>query len=898
MNRAILRRWLDVVVLSMLGAITGCFFLVWQQSLCILATRLLSVLPFWWPEIVIIVAATIILNVYLRISPFFLGQIPYVLRYPPTWMAILLATSFTFALQYIIGHDAYCYDAMAWLLALATVALASALQWIIQAITNFQVDSVPTKLPPISCAKSNSDSAAPNFSTIADNWESLKVWFATDLPITARSHDLFYRMAIVRRFADRLLLPLDKDTTIGLIGEYGSGKTSLFELVKEEISARQTHGASSALFCHVDCWGFENSGAALQSILSRVLGELSKKVDCLAISQLPESYRRLLAGGGGWWASLASLVGDSNPESQLQRLGPILIAMNVRLVLIIEELDRPQSSHFDLQDIAATLCHLKSVRGVSYILAGNKDVKRHIPFMKLCDYSEDLRLDTDSILRAISTMRQASLHEYADIDPMPSQTRDSLETSLGVDQATSRYIQWSWFGDDSSLSTAILRLVNTPRLLKHILRHTCGLWQTLHGEIDFDDLFVCTILRFTAEEAIYFIKEHRNVLQMDVRSQSSSESDKAAAERRKQFIQTKWGETIEKVKWDAAAAKTLLLFLFPNAADYFGERYIENRVAPQGVRHSEPTNYWSRMLAGEIAQSELRDQFVLKSMVEWSQSPSSSTTANSLCSSRAFVERWGHFCEWLPVPNLLDLAGQVLDILRDRDGARASCDHDGINALWRVAKRIVTKDENSRKWVLDQILHSLPISLHLLNDLYHYWASTRYGVLKNERDRNEVRQGLAESVRGFLNADNPDALINILDPLHTYSVSQLVQPIDDDEPNSILANPSDWQWLSPILLAAAPHAPALIIPEIVYLVTSSGRNFTGQVTTQWNMDILEKMFTSSMRDMMLTLLMDFQVTTEYPDPLVETNIQNARSLARQWLDEHDSSHNRKSEESG
>ena len=113
-------------------------------------------------------------------------------------------------------------------------------------------------------------------------------------------------------------------------------------------------------------------------------------MDCSAISELPESYRHLLAGGGGWWASFAKFIGDSDPQAQLSRLTPILKAMNMRLVLVLEELDRPQGAHFDPQDIEAMLYRIKTVSGVSFMLAGGKNAKYQIAFTKLCDHIEEI----------------------------------------------------------------------------------------------------------------------------------------------------------------------------------------------------------------------------------------------------------------------------------------------------------------------------------------------------------------------------------------------------------------------------------------------------------------------------------------------------------------------------
>lgn len=891
MNRAILWRWLNILVLAVAGTITGCLLLGWQPSVCSSAVHLIGEWPCWWQQVaLIILGVTVLASLYSRMASFSLDHVPLAHRYPPTWIAILIAAILTFTFQYN-AQAIVCsrrYDVATWLWAGTAVILGCATLAIVRLITDWPVDYLARKPRLKPCDEDHTASATQrSLNSIADDWQALKAWFATDLPIEHPSQDVLDRTAIVRRLADRLLAPFDKSITIGLVGYYRSGKTSVIALAQEELHHRQVHETPSVLFCNVDCWGFEDSGAALQNIVSRLVTVLSTKADCLAISRLPEAYRKSLSGGGGWLASLADLIGDSDPTSQLSRLSPILAAMNTRLVLVIEELDRPQSSRFDPQDIVATLWRLKAVRGMSFILTGSRDAKYHMPFAKLCDHIEDLRMDLHPMLRAIRTMRQHSIAEYGDVDPTPPQARDRMDKLWAADTTLDRYVQVSWLGSDDSFSKAVLLLVKTPRDFKLVLRHADVVWQALHGEIDFSDLLVCTILRHTASEAHDFILRQIDLLRMAASTTNSGSNDRPA-QRRKERIRADWNKTIENVNWDATAARAILLFLFPDAKDYFGERHVENRDGPQGVRDLEPTDYWRRMVAGEVDPNELRDQSVLKSMVQWSEAPSESNLAISLCSTDRFAKLWEYFDPCFPTPDLLELSGQVLDILRKRDGARASGDRerDGMGALWRRANKTIRKSPDNCMWLLDQIVRSVPISLRLVNDLYHSWASIDCGILTSEQDRNTVRQGLVNEAKQFFTSGQGDAVIGILDPGYPYSILHLVQPVDQQEPPSVVKDPSDWQWLTPILLSAAARAPTLIIPELVYLVTDSERGPRHEVKTHWRQEILEHMFAGNIHRLMEILAEDSLVEQAYPDPSVEATVKNCRELARQWLHEH------------
>ncbi|NLE38597.1 MAG: hypothetical protein GX621_11280 [Pirellulaceae bacterium] len=292
----------------------------------------------------------------------------------------------------MLGLESTRYDSIVWAIAASALMAAGLLVWLSHTISSVLIKRIHETRCTSSSTNTNPDSphSSAGLDSIAGDWSALKKWIAKESPISHHSEDLFGRTALVRRLAQRLLLPFEQGVTIGLIGSYGSGKTSVIRLVQEEVASQRKIAALNVMFCNIDCWGFVDSGIALQYVLERVLEELSKHVDCLALNHLPESYRSLLAGSGGWCASLATFLKDSDPQAQLCRLTPILRAMNARLVLVVEELDRPQSSHFDPQDMEATLYRLKQVPGVSFILAGSKDAKYRIAFTKLCDHIEEI----------------------------------------------------------------------------------------------------------------------------------------------------------------------------------------------------------------------------------------------------------------------------------------------------------------------------------------------------------------------------------------------------------------------------------------------------------------------------------------------------------------------------
>ncbi|NLE38596.1 MAG: hypothetical protein GX621_11275, partial [Pirellulaceae bacterium] len=190
-------------------------------------------------------------------------------------------------------------------------------------------------------------------------------------------------------------------------------------------------------------------------------------------------------------------------------------------------------------------------------------------------------MNESPLLSVIRTMREQLLAEYGDIDPTPQKSREQMGRLLRNEAGIERYLHVTMSGSDDTFGTAVTRLVNTPRTLKHVLRHVDDSWKRLHGEVCLDDLLVSTILRAGAPEAFDFLLRRIDMLRMA--PVGDSDSDKCASEKRRCVMREDWDATSKTAEWDATSALRLILFLFPNAAKSFGEeRSVDGRVSPQG----------------------------------------------------------------------------------------------------------------------------------------------------------------------------------------------------------------------------------------------------------------------------------------------------------------------------
>src|SRR5207247_1341668 len=139
--------------------------------------------------------------------------------------------------------------------------------------------------------------------------------------------------------------------------------TTLINWLKAEVGSIRTPEDPQIWFCELTCWGFEDSTSAIQHILSKAVATVNRYADCFSIRHLPEAYRKTFSAGGDWLRNLIDLViGSADPMDQFKHLTEILAAVNARLIVVVEELERTNNSRFD------SLPMTKSVIGVLEML--------------------------------------------------------------------------------------------------------------------------------------------------------------------------------------------------------------------------------------------------------------------------------------------------------------------------------------------------------------------------------------------------------------------------------------------------------------------------------------------------------------------------------------------------
>lgn len=102
---------------------------------------------------------------------------------------------------------------------------------------------------------------------------------ATDTPIKAREQDLIGRTPFAERLADILKSAAGPESlVIGLYGPWGSGKTSVINLVENALSRKDDDGKAGVSVVRFEPWNYLTSEQLLAQFLKEVGSALDKDV--------------------------------------------------------------------------------------------------------------------------------------------------------------------------------------------------------------------------------------------------------------------------------------------------------------------------------------------------------------------------------------------------------------------------------------------------------------------------------------------------------------------------------------------------------------------------------------------------------------------------------------------
>lgn len=232
-------------------------------------------------------------------------------------------------------------------------------------------------------------------STESNTARAMIEWFMDESPIVSPEQDTFNQCISARRVSE--LLRNEKAVSIGIVGGYGTGKSSFVNLTEyylknngsNKVHLKTSNPEEEFVLCRVNGWG-RVYGTVAKQILTEAIESVKQYVDCSSIISLPEQYRKAIAGtnslGGSAISSLFQCSHD--PESQLCRLNHILNAARIRLVIVLEDIDRNLDENIIQVEIPALLDRLRMQGSISFIFSIGTEQHYSNILARICNHVE------------------------------------------------------------------------------------------------------------------------------------------------------------------------------------------------------------------------------------------------------------------------------------------------------------------------------------------------------------------------------------------------------------------------------------------------------------------------------------------------------------------------------
>lgn len=258
----------------------------------------------------------------------------------------------------------------------------------------------------------------------------------------------------------------EEGLSVALLGGLGTGKSTILNAVRAQLES----ATPLTIVAQFDVWAVPRPEDVPRLALNRIVIALDRYADTIELRSLPVSYQRMAAAEPTGMLSGALGIQDGTDSiEELDRLTPILEALNARVVLIIEDAERVGEG-FETRHLERLLWALKRHNRISFLVAADRKGTK-IDFAKLCDIVQLVPpLTPQSALAVLNVAYAHWLTQFSgsDIDPHPDRQRaDKLGLRASSLGDFGHYI--SKTGKGTPLD-ALMALLDTPRSLRQVLK--------------------------------------------------------------------------------------------------------------------------------------------------------------------------------------------------------------------------------------------------------------------------------------------------------------------------------------------------------------------------------------------------------------------------------------------
>lgn len=339
------------------------------------------------------------------------------------------------------------------------------------------------------------------FLDVNDYYGKTMVEASPERALRTREEDKLGRDGFIRRLTGALINSKSQQSTgvvIGITGPWGSGKSSILNMLHEEILEQH----ENALVVRFDPWLVSGRDDLIQQFLRELLGTINSK------KHLKEKFEKLkktllgygatlapaadaLLPGSGSALRIAKALGTSAPSlyEQRENLFSILSQIDLPIVVMVDELDRINDD--EIRAVAQLVRAVGDFPNISYVLA----------------------YDGDKVAKALGNGEEAYGREYLEKIvqfpfPLPITLQVELKNLLEAElKALEHDVEFpkNWSEDErykKLLGIMIPGILKTPRDIKRFTGTLHIMAGMVWGEVDWVDLLGFCALQTKAPKTV------------------------------------------------------------------------------------------------------------------------------------------------------------------------------------------------------------------------------------------------------------------------------------------------------------------------------------------------------------------------------------------------------------
>lgn len=359
--------------------------------------------------------------------------------------------------------------------------------------------------------------------------------YYSDKPINSKENDQLGRNSFSALLAQSLLNLNTQDTfTVGLFGKWGSGKTSIVNMMLNEIEEKQKNypETKKLVIVHFEPWNFSNTDQLLSQFFIRLSNEFRSKGDkqLAEIGEALETYSDafdLLSAvplAGGLLSFLgkkgAKAVGNklrkgSNEKDILKQkefVIKLLQKQSNRILVVIDDIDR--LSNEQIRQVFQLVTSVAKFPNTIYLLVFDKDI----------------------VVKALEAVQEGSGKDYLEkIIQMPIQIPDIRPDKLRlilIDRLNTILLKHERIGFQQTYwqklyEPCIVPFVDSLRTINRLCNAVQFKLSSIATEVDFTDIVAISLLEIQYPEIYEWVKEHKALLTGEFDLSAILEKDKS-----------------------------------------------------------------------------------------------------------------------------------------------------------------------------------------------------------------------------------------------------------------------------------------------------------------------------------------------------------------------------------